>query len=188
MPRNPIGYALRNRHAGQHKLVWARPELQAPDSFTLTSPAFDHGTVIPHHYKGRIFATSNSPALTWTAPPAGTAELLLVVEDPDAPSSTPPLHALSIGIDPALRGLPENGLVNPSTVPGLRHGTGAFGRRGWSGPMPPSSHGPHTYVFQLFALDSHPELPARFTLKQALEAMFGHVIARARLDGTYENA
>ena len=30
MPVNPIGLALRSRRAGQHTLVWARAELQAP--------------------------------------------------------------------------------------------------------------------------------------------------------------
>ena len=30
MPANPLGIALRNRRAGQHTLVWARPDLQAP--------------------------------------------------------------------------------------------------------------------------------------------------------------
>ncbi|MGH2863489.1 MAG: YbhB/YbcL family Raf kinase inhibitor-like protein, partial [Solirubrobacteraceae bacterium] len=59
-------------------------------------------------------------------------------------------------------------------------------RRGWSGPLPPRSHGPHSYVFQLFALDCQPELPNGFTLTDALRGMAGHVIARARLDGTYE--
>jgi len=34
MPANPIGVALRNRRAGQHTLVWARPDLQAPENFT----------------------------------------------------------------------------------------------------------------------------------------------------------
>jgi phosphatidylethanolamine-binding protein (PEBP) family uncharacterized protein len=45
---------------------------------------------------------------------------------------------------------------------------------------------PHSYVFQLFALDHRPELPAKFSLTDALTAMSGHVIGRARLDGTYE--
>jgi len=53
--------------------------------------------------------------------------------------------------------------------------------------MPPRSHGPHTYAFQLYALDYHPDLADKFTLTDALQAMTGHVIARARLDGTYEN-
>jgi phosphatidylethanolamine-binding protein (PEBP) family uncharacterized protein len=41
-------------------------------------------------------------------------------------------------------------------------------------------------VFQLFALDYQLDLPDKFTLADALDAMAGHVIARARLDGTYE--
>ena len=30
MPTNPLGVALRNRRAGHHTLVWARPDMQAP--------------------------------------------------------------------------------------------------------------------------------------------------------------
>ena len=187
MPANPIGVALRNRRAGQHTLVWARPDLQAPENFTLTSPAFDHGAPIPEKYRGRLLRANISPALTWAQPPAGTVELVLIVQDPDAPMGKPATHALTVGIDPSHGGIPENGLVNPSPVPGVRHGKGPLGRRGWGGPMPPRSHGPHTYVFQLFALDQAPALPASFTLDQVIAAMAGHVIGRARLDGTYEN-
>ena len=74
----------------------------------------------------------------------------------------------------------------PAPIRGLKHGKGALGHRGWAGPMPLRSHGPHSYVFQLFALDYQLDLPDRFTLADALHAMAGHVIARARLDGTYE--
>ena len=52
--------------------------------------------------------------------------------------------------------------------------------------MPIPSHGPYSYVFQLFALDHRPNLPGTFTLTDALRTMTGHVIGRARLDGTYE--
>lgn len=186
MPANPLGRALRNRRAGQHTLAWARPELQAPESLTLTSPAFAHGAPIPERHKGRMLGANISPALAWTAPPEGTAELVLVVEDPDAPMSKPPTHALAVGIDPTLTGLPENALAHPSPVPGLRLGKGALGRRGYAGPMPIRSHGPHVYVFQLFALDTRLTLPERFGLSEVLAAMAGHVLARARLDGTYE--
>ncbi len=186
MPTNPIGLALRGRHAGHHTLVWARPELQAPEDFALSSPAFEHGTPMPERYRGRVFGANRSPALAWTAPPTGTEELLLVVQDPDVPIGRPATHALTVGIDPALQGLPEDGFTEPSPVPGLRHGRGALGRRGWSGPMPPRSHGPHAYVFQLFALDRPAGLPDAFTLDDAVGAMIGHVLARARLDGIYE--
>lgn len=186
MPVNPLGYAFRNRRAGHHTLVWADPDLQAPETFTLTSPAFDHGTPIPERHRGRVFGANISPALAWTPPPGHTAELVLVVQDPDAPLGKPATHALTLGIDPSLSGIPENGLAHPSAIPGLIHGKGGLGRRGWSGPMPPRSHGRHSYVFQLFALDRRPEPSDGFTLADVLDAMRGHVIARARLDGTYE--
>ena len=183
---NPLGRALRNRRAGHHTLAWARPDLQAPEDFTLTSPAFDHGTPIPERHRGRFLGANISPALAWTSPPAGTAELVLIVQDPDVPFAKPAVHALTAGIDPALSEIPENGLAQPSPVSGLRHGKGPLGRRGWAGPRPIASHGSHTYAFQLFALDHHPQLPGTFALADALHAMGGHVIARARLDGTYE--
>jgi hypothetical protein len=186
MPANPIGVLLRNRRAGHDRLVWARPDLQAPETFALTSPAFDHGTPIPDLHRGRLRGPNVSPALAWTAPPAGTQELVLIVEDPDVPLGRPATHALSIGIAPSLGGLPEDGLAQPSPIDGVRHGRTALGRRGYAGPLPPRSHGPHAYVFQLFALDRRLDLPASFGLKDALGAMTGHVLARARLDGTYE--
>lgn len=186
MPTNPIGRALRNRRAGEQTLVWARPGLQAPESFTLSSPAFEHGAPIPERHRGRLFGPNVSPALAWTTPPAGTVELALIVQDPDVPFGKAATHALAVGIDPSLGGLPENGLADPSPVAGLRHGRSVLGRRGWAGPMPIRSHGPHSYVFQLFALDQLLGLPDAFSLTDLLNAMSGHVIARARLDGTYE--
>nr|WP_051938923.1 YbhB/YbcL family Raf kinase inhibitor-like protein [Phaeacidiphilus oryzae] len=125
MPANPLGVLLRNRRAGQQSLQWARPELRAPENFTLTSPAFEHQAPIPEKYRGRMFGPNISPALEWTTPPAGTAELVLIAEDPDVPLGKPALHALTLGIDSALPGLPENALAEPSPVPGLRHGKGA---------------------------------------------------------------
>jgi len=183
---NPLGLMLRTHRAGHHTLAWNRPEAQAPENFELTSPAFTPGAPIPERYRGRLFAANLSPALTWTQPPAEAAELLLLVQDPDAPGRAPATHALAAGIDPGLHGLPEGGLAHPSPVPGVRHGRGPFGRLGWAGPMPIPSHGPHAYVFQLFALSMPLELPARFTLADALDGARGRIVGRARLDGTYE--
>jgi Raf kinase inhibitor-like YbhB/YbcL family protein len=186
MPANPLGVALRNRRAGHDTLVWARPDLQAPENFTLTSPAFDHEAPIPEKHRGRLFGANISPALSWTPPPAGTVELVLIVQDPDVPFGKPATHALTVGIDPSVSGIPENALTNPSPLPGIRHGKGAIGRRGWAGPLPIRSHGPHTYAFQLFALDQTLRLSASFSLDEAIAAIAGHAIGRARLDGTYE--
>jgi len=186
MPANPLGVALRNRRAGQHTLLWARPDLQAAENFALTSPAFEHGTPIPEKHRGRLRGPNISPALDWTQPPAGTVELVLVVQDPDVPIGKPAIHVLTLGLDPALGGIPENALANPSPIAGIRLGKGVLGRRGWTGPMPVRSHGPHAYVFQLFALDQATGLAAGRTLDDVVAAVRGHVIGRARLDGTYE--
>jgi hypothetical protein len=186
MPVNPLGVALRNRRAGHHTLVWARQDLQAPVNFTLTSPAFDHEAPIPEKHRGRLFGANVSPALGWTTPPAGTVELVLIVQDPDVPFGKPATHALTLGIDPSLGGLPENALADPSPIPGVRHGKGALGHQGWAGPMPIRSHGPHAYVFQLFALDRASGLPAGRSLDEVIATIAGHAIGRARLDGTYE--
>ena len=184
---NPIGKALRNRRAGHDALAWARRELQAPENFILTSPDFAHGDPMPEKLRGHVFGKTITPALAWTDPPKGTAELVLIVQDPDVPRAHPSLHLVSAGIDPALDGIPEDGLTNPSPLAGLTHGRGALGHLGWAGPMPIPSHGPHAYVFQLFALDKKLDLPPKFRLEDALVAMTGHIIGRARLDGTFEN-
>lgn len=186
MPANPLGVALRKRRAGHHTLAWALPELQAPENFALTSPAFDHGAPIPDKHRGRMFGANISPALAWTRPPADAVELVLIVQDPDVPLGKPAIHALTLGIEPSLRGIPENALTNPSPIPGIQHGKGGLGRRGWAGPLPIRSHGPHSYVFQLFALDQNLSLPAGFTLDDTIAAIRGRVIGRARLVGTYE--
>ena len=50
---------------------------------TLRSPAFESGAPIParfDHQRGDL-----SPALIWDGVPEGTAGLVLLVDDPDAP-------------------------------------------------------------------------------------------------------
>jgi Raf kinase inhibitor-like YbhB/YbcL family protein len=186
MAPNPLGIALRRVRAGQHKLAWAHPELQAAENFSLSSPAFIHGAPMPKRHAGKRIGDNISPGLAWSTPPAEAAELILVVQDPDVPFPQPIVHALTAGIDPALGQLPENGISAEGDVPGIKRGKAVLGHRGWVGPTPIPSHGAHAYVFQMFALDRRLDLPDGFSMKQALDAMSGHVIGRARLDGSYE--
>jgi phosphatidylethanolamine-binding protein (PEBP) family uncharacterized protein len=159
-----IGRLLRNVRAGDRHLLWNDPSVRhAPDSIRLTSPAFATGASMPAKYVGRIFGPSLSPPLVWSNIPPETAELLLVLEDPDAPLPRPSLHFVERGIAPTLPGFPEGTLA------------------AYKGPMPPPGHGPHRYVFQLLALRT--SIPTRGNLRQALQ---GKVLARGRLDGIYE--
>jgi Raf kinase inhibitor-like YbhB/YbcL family protein len=182
---NPLGTALRNKRVGYEKLAWARPDLRAPENFNLSSPAFSDGSPLPEQYRGRLFGHNTSPALSWTAPPGGAAELVLIAEDADSPFGNPNTHGLAAGIDPALGSIPTDGLTDASPARGIKLGK-AGRQRGWFGPMPIPSHGPHRYVFQLYALDRRLDLPAGFKLGNTLDAMRGHVIGRARIVGTCE--
>jgi hypothetical protein len=177
-----LGRLLAHRRAGESTLAWHAPGLAAPETITLSSAAFRDGGPIPERHAGRGVGENRSPALAWTGVPDGTRELVLVVEDRDVPLRRPIVHAVATGIDPAVPGLAE-GDLNVGGPYGS--GTGSFRRAGYAGPRPIPGHGPHTYVFQLYALDSA-VVVAGSRPSAVLAEMRGHVLARGRLDGSYE--
>ncbi|MCU1642031.1 MAG: hypothetical protein JWN03_2306 [Nocardia sp.] len=146
-----IGKLLKNRRAGADGLAWNLPNLSGGKTFELTSPDFEHESVLGRvHASKRIGGQDLSPALSWSGLPSDAAQLLLVVEDPDAPTGLPFVHCVAL-LDPALTALPQGALRTDSATPGvqvLRSGMG----RGYQGPAPIKGHGPHRYTFQLFAL------------------------------------
>src|ERR1700733_753917 len=184
-----VGTLLKNRRAGEEKLAWNRPSLSARETLTLTSDAFGDGEAIPAEYAGKRAGGRNlSPQLSWSVPPAGTAELLLVVEDADAPMPRPFVHCLAL-IAPQVRELPPGGLTARNPAVGVRVLRSGMGR-GYLGPEPIKGHGPHRYTFQLFALATA-AADDRAAAEQArpralLSAVAGPVLARGRLTGRYE--
>jgi Raf kinase inhibitor-like YbhB/YbcL family protein len=99
------------------------------------------------------------------------------MDDPDAPNGTF-THWLLYDIPATMTELREGGGGKA-----LRNG---FGRVGYGGPCPPPGHGPHRYVFTLYAVDA-PALDVRGTTRGALEpALRGHTLAVTRLTGRYE--
>lgn len=123
-----IGKILKNRRAGQDGLAWNAPNLAAPDTMTLRSPDFTHEAVIPTvHAATRLGGQDLSPALAWSPTPEGTAQVLLVIEDPDAPTATPFIHCVAL-LDPAVTDLPQGAL--PATA-------GTRVRRPGTRPRPP---------------------------------------------------
>ena len=177
-----LGHLLRNRRAGESSLVWHDPGLQAPAVIVVTSTAFADGTAMPAETAMRPVGDNVSPPLAWSGVPDGTRELVLIVEDADVPFSRPIVHAV-VRLNPSLPGVAGRELNA-----GAPHGESraSFGRRGYNGPRPIPGHGPHAYVFQLFALDR--AVPGDGTLRPRtlVEAMRGHVIGRGRLTGTFE--
>jgi Raf kinase inhibitor-like YbhB/YbcL family protein len=175
-----LGTALRNARAGHGKLAVARlggEGLLGRDGFALRSAAFDDGEPLDPSFTADE-EDAVAPPLEWPAPPAGTAELALIVEDPDAPGPEPFCHWLVWGL------APQQGKLLEGEAP-PRVGKNAFGNSEWLLPDPPTGHGAHDYVFQLFALDRPLALMPGATRGELLEAMHGHVIAAAVLTATY---
>lgn len=189
-----LGKLLRNRRAGETHLAWHEPALAGPETLRLASPDFlDGGALQPAHAGRRIGGQDRSPALSWGELPSDTTQVLLYVEDVDAPTAKPFVHCVAV-ISPALAGdgLPAGALCAHEPGAGvtlLRSQVGS----GYRGPGPIKGHGPHRYVFQVFALGAR--LPdsvdgtqlARVSPRRIPDGVVqGSVLARGRMTGTYE--
>jgi Raf kinase inhibitor-like YbhB/YbcL family protein len=179
-----LGRLLRSVHAGERKLLWndARLAASGPE-LRLSSPAFEPGGRLPLRYAGAGVGENVSPPLRWTDVPAQARELVLVLEDPDAPLPSPFMHLILFGIAPDRTELSE-GALSIGACAG-RFGVNTFRRREYAGPRALPGHGPHRYAFQLFALGQALD-PHVATRRQFAEAAAGNVLARGRLDVLFE--
>lgn len=176
-----LGKALRNVRAGHSKLTVARlgaEGMVGKGGFALTSAAFRDGEEMDPSFTADE-EDAVAPPLEWTAPPPGTQELVLVVEDPDAPMPQPFCHWLVWGL------APQKGQLLEGEAP-PRVGKNSFGNSEWLLPDPPTGHDAHDYVFQLYALDLPLVLMPGAGRDELVEAMEGHVIGVALLTATYE--
>lgn len=154
---------------------------------SLRSDAFLDGGPIPERYTCE--GEDISPPLTWENLPDGTASLVLIVDDPDAPDPVAPRmvwdHWILYNLPPEGR-LPE-GIDSAQLPAGTGEGINSWGRTGYGGPCPPI--GRHRYFHRLYALDTR--LPAELgtpTKDTLLLAMEDHILGRTELVGVYEKA
>ncbi len=182
-----LGNALRNVRAGADKLCIAQPELGGSfDTIALSSPAFANGGAMPPRFTAD--GEGVSPPLVWDKVPEGTQSLALIVEDPDAPSAQPLVHAIVWNLPAAERGLAEGAIrADGAGGPDGRDvGRNSYFFEGWLPPDPPTGHGRHHYAFQLFALSRDAGDPGTNPGRGALvKAMEGRVLAAGFLTGTY---
>jgi Raf kinase inhibitor-like YbhB/YbcL family protein len=176
-----LGRALKNVRAGHGKLAvakLAREDTLNANGFALTSVAFADGEALDPTFTADE-EDACAPPLAWTAPPAGTRAVALIVEDPDAPSPQPLVHLIGWGMSPGAGEILEGD--DPPMV-----GLNSSNQAGWLAPDPPTGHGLHDYVFQLFALDKPLDLAPGAGRAALVEAMEGGVLGVAVLTGTYE--
>lgn len=155
-------------------------------SITVRSTAFDDGQPIPgrHTEDGEDI----SPGLSWSGLPAGTKELALIVDDPDAPRAEPWVHWVLYKIPADIADLAE-GVPYADTLAapaGALQGKNTWGTIGYRGPAPPRGHGTHHYHFQLYALDAPLKVDPGLDKDGLLAAMKGHILDQGELIGTYE--
>jgi Raf kinase inhibitor-like YbhB/YbcL family protein len=180
-----LGHAMSGLRAGADTLAIAQLEGDFA-TLDLTSPAFAHEARLPPRFTAD--GEGVSPPLVWSAPPAGTARMVLIVEDADAPTPQPLVHAIVWGLEADPGHLAEGAIVadGAGDTGGRDVGRNSYLREGWLPPDPPSGHGEHRYAFQLFAVGARAGdvgvTPGRSAV---VAAMNGHVLAAGLLIGLY---
>ncbi|MGL6225601.1 MAG: YbhB/YbcL family Raf kinase inhibitor-like protein [Thermoguttaceae bacterium] len=155
----------------------------------LSSSAFETGTRIPEKYTAD--GLDLSPPIVWKDLPEQTKELVLICDDPDAPTVEPWVHWVIYKISPDLSGLPEGLPQDPelgAPVKALQGKNSWITGRiiGYRGPAPPKGHGVHRYHFTLYSLDTPLEIGPGVDRETILEAMHGKVIEKAEIIGLYQ--
>lgn len=147
-------------------------------TLTLAISAFADGSMIPSQFTCE--GSNVSPELQWDGAPTHTRSYALIMDDPDAPAGTF-THWVLFDI--------------PADRSNLAEGTGSigvagkndFGRVGYGGPCPPRGHGPHRYIFTLYACDiASLKLKSGAGRREVETALRGHILAQARYVGRYE--
>ncbi|KQW78876.1 YbhB/YbcL family Raf kinase inhibitor-like protein [Brevundimonas sp. Root1279] len=154
-------------------------------TFTLTSDDIADGGVLPDaHVKAKGDA---SPHLKWSGAPEGTKSYAVTCYDPDAPTGSGFWHWTVANIPADVTELKTG--ASPNDMPrGAVEGRTDYGPAGFGGAAPPPGHGPHRYIFTVFAVDkAHLDVNADNS-----GAVFGfnlhfHTLAKASITATYEN-
>lgn len=167
------------RHPGLAIAKLGSAQAFARGGFALTSPAFAAGDELDPCFTAAE-EDSVAPPLEWSAPPPGSQELVLVVEEASGAAgkgAEPACHWLVWGL-PGQRGKLLEGETPPRT------GKNAFGNSEWLLPDPPEGETRH-YLFQMFATDLPLVLMPGAGRAELLASLQGTITACAVLYATF---
>jgi Raf kinase inhibitor-like YbhB/YbcL family protein len=184
-----VGHALSDVRAGLDKTLYLNARLrEGMGAIRVASPAFADHSPIPTMYTAD--GEGLSPPLIWSGVPQGTREIVLIVEDADAPTPQPIVHAIVTalpGEDGELaEGTMGHGPDHPEHPPGVPMGRNSLLRTVWLPPDPPPGHGIHRYLFQVFALGDGEPVEAAAGRESLRRTTMQRAIASGCLVGTYE--
>lgn len=148
--------------------------LPPTDSDLIATAPWRGGAAIDARYT--CDGVNVSPALSWSAAPAGTVEIAITFTDLDAPDFA---HWAIAGLDPVTIAL------NEDTVPlGAYEALNGAGDLGYTGPCPPAGS-EHEYRITVHYLGSATGLDDGVTSEELLAAISSGETAAADVTGTY---
>jgi Raf kinase inhibitor-like YbhB/YbcL family protein len=135
----------------------------------LTSSDFQEGNEIPKKFGYKH--ENKQPNVEFSSVPTETKTLAIIMDDPDAMKAVGKVwvHWLTY----------HDVADSNSKIEGKTD----FGEIGYGGPAPPD--GRHTYIFKGYALDTSLNLTEGYSKQELEDAMKGHIIAEAKLTGTF---
>jgi hypothetical protein len=180
-----VGRLLIRRRAGIDGTVCSRLRTRQVSEAFIISSSFADGGPLP------ISCTADgkglSPALRWGNTSAEIESLALIVEDADSPTPHPLVHAIAVDIGNGILSLAEGSLGADDPGGQFRMGRNSYLREAWLAPDPPPAHGPHRYVFQLFALKPGGRgFSGRPGRGELIDIVLERAIAVGIITGTYE--
>ena len=168
----------------------------AIQTMTLITTAWPDGGMIPARYTQQ--GAEISPAIQWSAPPAGTASFVLTFVDADTVvnnSTDGLLHWMLWNIPATATGVAQ-GRPDGFELEDGRRQISVSGSR-YRGPGAPASGPLHHYVLELYALDTKIDVKldsqgpqqananVQAIRAQIMQAMAGHIRAKAAYVGLF---
>ena len=164
------------RHPGLAITVLGDARTLGRGGFALSSPAFRDGQELDPCFTAKE-EDAVAPPLEWSAPPPGSQELVVIVEEASGDSTEPACHWLVWGLA-GQRGALFEGEVPPRT------GKNAQGNSEWLLPNPPEGETRH-YVFQIFATELPLTLMPGASREDLIASIKGFVTACAVLTASF---
>ena len=134
----------------------------------LTSSDFQEGNEIPKKFGYKH--ENEQPNLEFSSIPNEAKTLAIIMDDPDAMKAVGKVW---------VHWLTYHDVNNTAKIEGKTD----FGEIGYGGPAPPD--GRHTYIFKGYALDTVLDLNEGYSKQELEDAMKGHILAEAKLTGTF---
>lgn len=161
-------------------------------AFVLKSGSFADGDMLPKAFVHSAMGAGGdnlSPDLSWSGAPEGTQSFALTLYDPDAPTGSGWWHWVVYDIPATVTSLPRGaGAAGGATLPGgAKMGHTDFGTADYGGAAPPPGHGPHRYIFTLYALNTPKlDVPAGCTAAYIGFNIHFAQLGEARLTALYQ--